>query len=37
MFRITREDGQALVNHVLTMAPLAIVVAFGVAVFVLRG
>jgi hypothetical protein len=37
MLRLTREDGQALVGHILVLAPLTIVLAFVLAVFVLTG
>ena len=35
MLRLTREDGQALVGHILVLVPLTIVLAFVLAVFVL--
>ncbi len=35
MLRLRREDGQARVGHVLVLIPLAIVVAFVLALFVL--
>jgi hypothetical protein len=37
MLRLTREDGQALVGHILVLVPLTIVLAFVLAVFVLTG
>ncbi len=37
MLRLTREDGQALVGHLLVLVPLTIVLAFVLAVFVLTG
>ncbi len=35
MLRLTREDGQTLVGYALALAPLAIVLSFVLAVFVL--
>ena len=35
MVRLTREDGQTMVGYVLALAPLAIVVSFVLAAFVL--
>jgi hypothetical protein len=35
MLRLTHEDGQTLVGHVLALIPLAIVVSFVLAAFVL--
>jgi hypothetical protein len=35
MVRLTREDGQTLVGYALALAPLAIVLSFVVAVFVM--
>ena len=37
MLRLTREDGQALIGHVLVLIPLTIVLAFVLAVLVLTG
>ena len=37
MLRLTREDGQTLVGHVLVLIPLTIVLAFVLAVIVLTG
>ena len=35
MLRLAREDGQALVGHILGLVPLTIVLAFVLAVYVL--
>ena len=35
MLRLTREDGQTLVGYVLALSPLAIVLSFVLAVFVM--
>ena len=37
MLRLTGEDGQTLVGHVLVLIPLTIVLAFVLAVLVLTG
>jgi hypothetical protein len=37
MARLTREQGQFLAGHVLTLAPVVIVVAFVLAVLALTG
>lgn len=37
MMRLTREDGQALANYVLVLAPATIVVAFTLALIALTG